>query len=461
MVKDIATLLPLLEPAVGSQTALRKLRSVVWLYDINGCSLDDFAAFIASSLSHYECAWCAGTTGTMMCVYMFRCDFKYLPTVMDFGAVSPSINRPRLRGPGVNSKNAGSTAVRVLVSALRQFKTNMFLASPCRGQQEFSFEQMLSITGKLDDIQMLKLKGEAGLAQDKEKTSFQWALLKSYNNLKELRTLAKPSDIVFQAHAPPMQIVPLNMLSAVGLQQTGTVLDESTGNVLSFSLDKLFTTSLCLTYSVLICGANGTTGYGKSQIALRLAVELSTAIVESHGLPRSNARVVVATTLDSLRGIALPLGTVIVFDDLNPNDREQVVHLSENGMKALLNPRAIAGMRGRNNDIIIPLGVPRIFTANVVSGDEWCFGRLRWSLPLQRRCIVYNITARIAVLGWAGDARHDVLDAAAVAAHLLDAVALPQVPPPAPQPDVSMWHQLLRAALSMLFSAIVGPQADQ
>jgi hypothetical protein len=122
-----------------------------------------------------------------------------------------------------------------------------------------------------------------------------------------------------------MPVIPLNRLRALCLQQIGTVLNErrivldgrpavlELSTVLDRKVESLLKTSLCFTYSILLCGPDITTGFGKSQTALRLAIELSTAIVETHNLPKANAQVIVATTLDSLQGIPMPLGTMLVL----------------------------------------------------------------------------------------------------------------------------------------------------
>ena len=37
-------------------------------------------------------------------------------------------------------------------------------------------------------------------------------------------------------------------------------------------------------------------------------------------------------------------------------------------------------------------GHPRVCTANVMNVQEWCGYRLKWSYPLQRKAIVFQIT---------------------------------------------------------------------
>lgn len=222
-------------------------------------------------------------------------------------------------------------------------------------------------------------------------------------------------------------------------------------------METLFTTGLTMNYGVLIGGSNNTTGWGKTQFSLRLACELSIAIVETLSLPSADARVIVVSTLDVLRScLPLTLGTVLVFDDFHISDREQIVHLSEHGTKNLLCPRMCATLRGRFGDIVIPAGIPRLFTGNVTSGSEWCGDRLPWSPPLQRRVIAWSISEALVDRSWV-PAVGENSDADSVGAQLRSNVALPPVAQPADSNadflNVSGWRFLLRRALV----AILGP----
>ncbi len=115
-------------------------------------------------------------------------------------------------------------------------------------------------------------------------------------------------------------------------------------------------------------------------------------------------------------------------------------------MKAILNPRVVASCRARNNDIVIPMNVPRLFTANTESGEDWCGYRMKFSLPLQRRVIVANITASLVTPNWHNNTSSE-LDTSLVSEHL-SALALPMPPPP--QPDITGWRRLLTLIMNFI-----------
>jgi len=89
-----------------------------------------------------------------------------------------------------------------------------------------------------------------------------------------------------------------------------------------------------------------------------------------------------------------------VIDEFNPADSTQAIYMSENLMKVLLSPQVPGSVRCRNDDKMLPIGLPRIFTGNAESVEEWCGYRCRWSEPLQRKAIVFNITQPLCKESW-------------------------------------------------------------
>ena len=53
-----------------------------------------------------------------------------------------------------------------------------------------------------------------------------------------------------------------------------------------------------------------------------------------------------------------------VLDEFNPADGTQAIYMSENMMKVLLAPQIPGTVRCRNDDKILPMGMPCIFTGN-------------------------------------------------------------------------------------------------
>ena len=62
-------------------------------------------------------------------------------------------------------------------------------------------------------------------------------------------------------------------------------------------------------------------------------------------------------------------------------------------------------LNSSNNTITVSVqlcttGVPRIFTANSSTPDDWVEPRMRWSAPLQRKAVVFKITQPLCHESW-------------------------------------------------------------
>ena len=210
-------------------------------------------------------------------------------------------------------------------------------------------------------------------------------------------------------------------------------------------------------HGIIILGHDTTTGYGKTRLAPRLAVEWAKTYNEQHNLPKEVAKIVFTNTVDVARDIVFKKGFVWVTDDMKAHDKEQIMYLSENGLKVWLKiimiiiitisistmmiiimvmiglarsrgawqrssaqPRPATTRRSskvviiirilnksnkNNNTFIEPVqlcttGVPRIFTANSSSPSEWVEPRMLWSAPLQRKAVVFKITKPLCHESW-------------------------------------------------------------
>ena len=205
----------------------------------------------------------------------------------------------------------------------------------------------------------------------------------------------------------------------------------------------VFRTPILSRYGVLIHGGNETTGFGKSMCALRIACQYAIAYNQESGAPRDEAVVVRTSTLEALKGLQMKRGWIVVLDEFHPFDREQVIHLSEHGLKVLMDRAAGGALRGRNSDIVFPPCVPLICTANVDSGEAWCGGRFLWSLPLQRKTVVFHVDRPLCVPNWASssaDTADDMPEVFEVMAGSL---------PPSPAPAENLVGMLRRNVREM------------
>ena len=112
----------------------------------------------------------------------------------------------------------------------------------------------------------------------------------------------KNTPMIFNAFEPPIPIVPLEMLTNL-MEHQGTRFSEVSQTTETCNLQGLFTNPLMHKYGILILGSPDTTGFGKSQFAVRLAVEWCKAYHEETGCPKEDCCVVFTNTLDVARDI--------------------------------------------------------------------------------------------------------------------------------------------------------------
>ena len=190
----------------------------------------------------------------------------------------------------------------------------------------------MAITSKLSERELLLLRGHCNAVPISRRTEFEAMFLRVCNDLRNIRELdGKTSVVQFSAYSPPMPIIPESLL--INLGQQGTRLQEVSRTVATYELRQLFTTSLLHQYGVVLLGDNSTTGYGKSQLALRLAVLWCIAFNQTTGAPPDHATVVFCNTLDVIRTVKFWKGMIVIFDEFAPRDFSQIIHLSEDGTR--------------------------------------------------------------------------------------------------------------------------------
>lgn len=94
-----------------------------------------------------------------------------------------------------------------------------------------------------------------------------------------------------------------------------------------------------------------------------------------------------------------------VIDDVSPGDTNQLAYSSENILKVLLNPSMSGTVNAKHGSIDLPAMVPRIFTCNNKSPQDWCSNgernrNLVWELPHARKSIFFQLKAPLCLPGW-------------------------------------------------------------
>ena len=168
----------------------------------------------------------------------------------------------------------------------------------------------------------------------------------------------------------------------------------------NFDLTDLFTKAFLNRYGIIILGEPVTTWYGKTQFALRLALEWCKNFHEATGCPKEDCCVAFTNTIDVARELNFKRSYCWICDEMVPADGTQTIYASENMLKVFLTPMAPGSLRSRNADMVLPVGMPRIIPANAENAEEWCGFRCKWSAPLQRKSIVFSIDKPLCDEAW-------------------------------------------------------------
>jgi len=203
----------------------------------------------------------------------------------------------------------------------------------------FTFDQVYEGVKHLSKEQHQFLKGRALTTRPRDRSRFQHAFIAIFKVIEDLRVIkSRPNPLMFNAFDPPMNIVPLTQLVNLRTQK-GTRLKEVNMTTQSYDLADLLSKPLLSKYGVVILGKPTTTGFGKTQFALRVAVEWCKAQHTGKGVRKEDCSVVFSNTIDVAREIVFKSSYCWVIDEFCPGDHAQAIHMSENMMKILLSPK--------------------------------------------------------------------------------------------------------------------------
>ena len=209
---------------------------------------------------------------------------------------------------------------------MKNIITNIHMSRSRQGN--FSLEQVMDITNKPPMEKLIIIKGRATMKHISQQSEFEKHFLKVFVDLKILRELKnKSSSVMFSAYGPPdsLGIVLLDMI--VNMNQKCTRRREVQGTEEEYEVNDLFNDMA--KHGIVILGHDTTTGYGKTRLALRLAVELAKTYNQTMNLPKEDAKIVFTTTVGVARELVFKKGYVWATDDMKPNDREQIMYIHE------------------------------------------------------------------------------------------------------------------------------------
>ena len=383
-------------------------KSLIITFDaetIRGLALDVIYGEMEKLMLKCDARICVGrVTDTRVVVYAFKKGYGKWPdmtstaAIFSFGVVPMLFKSKRGCSPGLLS-----AAVHKLLNSMREGIANMIAVLPQAGV-EVTFQQVLEIVMEATADECWSWKGECEAVPAKNRTAFQSTFLRTFTTAIRTKELMNKPPLMMNAFEPSEFVAPLKCF--INLDQRGSRLLEQSGGAKEwYSLEDLYKNGdLMRRYGIVILGDNTTTGFGKSQLALSLACHYAKSYSISHRTPADTALVFKSSTVESGKDVVWSPGCAWVLDEVRPSSKEQIPYCDEEILKIMMSPATAGSIRCHHRDLKLPAGVPRIYTSNAACGQEWCGQRLKWSLPLQRKAIVFKITKPLLKPRVAGDA---------------------------------------------------------
>jgi hypothetical protein len=371
-------------------------KSLIIIFDdesMRGLALDLVYGEMERLMQRCDARICVGRVSDVrVVVYAYKKGYTKWPdltrtaAIFSFGVV-PMLFKSRKGG----NSSLMSTAVQKLFATMREGIANMIAVLPQAGV-EVTFQQVLEMVVEATSDECWLWKGECEAVPVKNRTAFQSTFLRTFNTAMKTKELMNKPPLMMNAFEPSEFVAPLT--SFINLDQRGSrLLEQSGGAVEWFSLEDLYKNGdLMRRYGIVILGDNTTTGFGKSQLAMSLACHYAKSFSISHRTPSDTALVFKSSTVESGKDVVWSSGCAWVLDEVRPSSKEQIPYCDEEILKIMMSPATAGSIRCHHRDLKLPAGVPRIYTSNASSGQEWCGQRLKWSLPLQRKSIVFRIT---------------------------------------------------------------------
>lgn len=357
---------------------------------------------INKRLQHHDCFLCVGiladpdTDERNVLAYIRKQGTRSLPDLTLDGC-APSVYCPLT---DTRRQNAAVNAISTFAAVICTAAGNIVVQKPSQ-EQDVSFHQVLHACQSLSKLDLAMIKGQIRAKTKKEQSEFDLMFMRVLPVIMEIRQIndASAGSMLFNSYAPPFKVCPLDKL--INLGQLGRRLKEVAMTEETFTLKDAFRkASILENFSVILLGSTTTTGYGKTQYTLRLAIEWTKAYCEFYQLPKDSAMIYISSTIDPAKNVQFRPGMAWILDEFHPYDSQQNVHMSETMLKVLLTPQMSGTIRGRCEDVRLVAGVARLISANSNSPQAWCGDASVWSEPLRRKSIHFNITEPLCSDEW-------------------------------------------------------------
>jgi hypothetical protein len=169
----------------------------------------------------------------------------------------------------------------------------------------------------------------------------------------------------------------------------GIRIDEWTGDKIAITWKEFMSNpDFFENHCAVILGSNATSGFGKSALAVRSALNMGKAMAMQRDLPASDGRCITRNTIEACRSLP-ELRWPLVIDEFSPQDVSQAKHWSLDIAKIISNMTQSRDIRANYNNVDIPPHTPTIFTANAKSLEDWMGPQFVDCLPILRRFFVF------------------------------------------------------------------------
>mgnify|MGYP006293242681 CR=1 FL=1 len=169
----------------------------------------------------------------------------------------------------------------------------------------------------------------------------------------------------------------------------GTRIDEWTGATISVTWKEFMSNpDYFENYCAVILGSDATSGFGKSALAVRSALNMGKAMAMQRDLPASDGRCITRNSIEACRSLP-DMRWPLVIDEFTPRDVSQAKHWSLDIAKIISNMTQSRDIRANYKNVDIPPHTPTIFTANAKSLEEWMGPEFMDCLPILRRFFVF------------------------------------------------------------------------
>ena len=258
-----------------------------------------------------------------------------------------------------------------------------------------TFDQVQSVLRALTDPQQASLIGNAVMTPRRERSGLQAALVALGE--QRLRPVAVPMNCIWTAEeaarACLLRIDQFTGLADITLSRWCEHTDSTIHlPFLTYVRDAAYFRK----YSLVLLSPPG---LGKSPLARSVCLLWAAALALTDGRPGHTARFLECNTLDILRRMTTDCNehTPVLFDEVSFCDATQFQHMSVNMAKVLLSADVKATLHGRNNDIALAAGQPRIFTSNSENFLDFVGQGMTETNPhfkaMRKRCFVGHLTA--------------------------------------------------------------------